>query len=514
MNQNRHCDVIIIGAGMSGLASAIRASMFDRKVILIEAHSIPGGLNSYYQRGKRELDVGLHALTNMLPEKLSSADKKKPFFKMLKQLRMSVDDFKLRYQAGSKIVYPEKSLAFTNDIEDLKNQIRANFPLEYDAFLHFLQQIESFNEVSLDHSLSRPSREVLQDYFRDEELIDMLLCPLLIYGSSWENDLEFYQFIIMFKSIYLEGFGRPHGGVRVIIDLLLKKFLEHSERTQSQILYKKRVKKILQKITSDTKDPSIEHVDREAYGVELESGEVITAAKIISTIGLIETDRLLQPNDGEKNGQDNIDQTRINFLTRDRPSIQSAEGKLSFCETIFFTDRLPRDYNIKESIIFYNKNKRYQYKNPIHAFDDQSAVLCFSNNFSSRTYFQEEFREGVMRVTFMANALECIRLREHDRDGYRALKQDIALKARSVLEDVCGEKINILYQDVFTPATIKRYTDHHKGLVYGAELKLKDGKTLVKNLFIAGTDQGFLGIVGSILSGISMTNLHVLMGDD
>ena len=43
-------DAIVIGAGMSGLAAGIRLAMFDKKVLILEKHSIPGGLNSYYQR--------------------------------------------------------------------------------------------------------------------------------------------------------------------------------------------------------------------------------------------------------------------------------------------------------------------------------------------------------------------------------------------------------------------------------------------------------------------------------
>ena len=45
-------DCIVIGAGMSGLAAGIRLAMFDKKVVILEKHSIPGGLNSYYQRKK------------------------------------------------------------------------------------------------------------------------------------------------------------------------------------------------------------------------------------------------------------------------------------------------------------------------------------------------------------------------------------------------------------------------------------------------------------------------------
>jgi len=49
-------DAIVIGAGMSGLAAGIRLAMFDKKVVILEKHSIPGGLNSYYQR--RNFDKG------------------------------------------------------------------------------------------------------------------------------------------------------------------------------------------------------------------------------------------------------------------------------------------------------------------------------------------------------------------------------------------------------------------------------------------------------------------------
>ena len=70
-----------------------------------------------------------------------------------------------------------------------------------------------------------------------------------------------------------------------------------------------------------------------------------------------------------------------------------------------------------------------------------------------------------------------------------------------------------MYQDAFTPKTIHKYTGHLNGAVYGSPCKIKDGKTPVKNLFICGTDQGFLGIIGATLSGISMANRHVLQGE-
>ena len=68
----------------------------------------------------------------------------------------------------------------------------------------------------------------------------------------------------------------------------------------------------------------------------------------------------------------------------------------------------------------------------------------------------------------------------------------------------------VVFLDSFTPKTILKYTGHLNGAVYGSPKKAKDGTTPVRNLFICGTDQGFLGIVGATLSGISMANLHIL----
>ena len=46
----------------------------------------------------------------------------------------------------------------------------------------------------------------------------------MYYGSSTEEDMDFGQFVVMFKSIFLEGFARPFEEIRGIIKLLLKHY--------------------------------------------------------------------------------------------------------------------------------------------------------------------------------------------------------------------------------------------------------------------------------------------------
>ena len=113
-----------------------------------------------------------------------------------------------------------------------------------------------------------------------------------------------------------------------------------------------------------------------------------------------------------------------------------------------------------------------------------------------------------MRITALANF---DRWRELDEEAYRLEKlrwyDRITESAVRFMPDYRGRVIDT---DMFTPTTIVRFTGHDNGAVYGAPDKQLDGTTHLKNLFICGTDQGFVGIIGSITSGIAMANLHCL----
>src|SRR5690606_32578709 len=124
-----------------------------------------------------------------------------------------------------KIVFPNVELKFSNNFELLLNEVHEKFPHEIDRFNLLIEKIRTFNELDLSLEYSS-SRSVLKEILKDELLIEMILCPLLIYGSAWEEDMDFAQFVIMFKSLYFEGFSRPEGGVRTIISLLVNKLTE------------------------------------------------------------------------------------------------------------------------------------------------------------------------------------------------------------------------------------------------------------------------------------------------
>lgn len=453
---------------MSGLAAGIRLSMYDKKVVILEKHTITGGLNSYYARGKRKFDVGLHALTNYV----EPSSRGKPFNKLMKQLRIPYEHFKLHPQNYSLIQFPDKKLKFTNDIDFLIEEVRTNFPHEIDGFLHLLAHIKHFDEVNLSNETVM-AKAVVKNFIKDESLIEMIFCPLLIYGSAWENDMDFSQFVIMFKSIFLEGFSRPSGGVRTIIDLLLKRF----EECGGELRNKSEVTRIIS-------------IHDKVSAVEINGHEIIECDNILSSMGLPETFAVLNRNSAFP------------------PRI----GNLSFTESILITDKKPVDLGVDATIIFYNNRPEYLYQRPSTLFDSESAVVCFPNNFLYGPS-GDDYEEGVLRVTNIAN-FNLWKDLLSDPGLYKESKREVFNQSLRILKN-CGLGTNntqyeILFKDIFTPTTIKRYTGHFNGAVYGSIDKTRDGTTEIGGLFICGTDQGFLGIVGSMLSGISMANLHIL----
>jgi phytoene dehydrogenase-like protein len=454
-------DVVIIGAGMSGLAAGIRLAMFDQKVCILESHSIPGGLNSYYQRGKRKFDVGLHAMTNWT----AKGSKGKPLSKLMKQLRIPYDQFQLIPQKQSSIRFPEHKLIFTNNIEDLIDEIQTSFPHQIDGFKKLIHFVERYDETNLKNTYTS-AKKIVESFINDKTLLNMIFCPLMIYGSAWEHDMDFSQFAIMFKSIFLEGLARPSGGVRTIINLLSEKL----EQQGLLVQYKSQVKKL--------------HKDEHGItGLTLTSGAKITCRKVLSSAGYRETLNLFESKQEED--------SRVTI------------GKMSFTESILILDKKPKEFGIEDAIIFANNSHDYNYRNPKKLFDSNSAVLCFPNNFMI-----DEEEEGIYRSTMMAD-YDC--WNKLDRAEYLRSKKNVLNTSIELFHQHSNTQIqNVLFSDIFTPKTVKRYTHHENGCVYGSPEKSRDGTTSVNGLYLMGTDQGFLGIVGAMLSGISMANYHCL----
>jgi phytoene dehydrogenase-like protein len=455
-------DVLIIGAGMSGLAAGIRLAYYDKRVCIIEKHYRVGGLNSFYNRGGRRFDVGLHAMTNYVPKGV----KLTPLPKLLRQLKLKREDFALCPQRVSAIKFPDRTLRFNNDLDFFVQEVVDNFPAQANNFQRLLKTIFEYDELNL-YAKPVSAREVVSSIISDPLLIDMVFCPLMFYGNAQENDIEFGQFVIMFKSIYCEGFARPQAGVRRILDVLVRKYRSCGGELRTRCAV-----------------TNIQAANGRVESILLENGEVLTADKILSSAGYVETMRLLS----------NYDPT----------GIEDKAGQLSMVEFITVLDKQPAEMGHETTIIFYNNSDRFDYRKPGELVNVSSGVICCPNNFQ----YENPLPEGMIRITNLANFDLWDILGEEE---YKAQKAAwLGTSLNEVAKLIPDFRDTIIFTDVFTPKTIRRFTGHINGAVYGTPSKIRTGRTHLDNLFICGTDQGFLGIVGAMLSGISMANLHIL----
>ena len=458
---------LVIGGGLSGLAAAIRAARFTPDVLLVEKHLRIGGLNSYFYRHGNLYETGLHAITNYA----EPSDKKAALNRLLRQLKLSRDRFTFCPQYHSEVVFAGQTcLQFSNDFELFQSQINSKFPEAADAFVKLLVFLQDFDHFAV--APFRSAKKFLLELLPSPLLVEMILCPLMYYGSSRQDDMDLAQFAIMFQAIYLEGMFRPQGTIKDFLDLLV----DHYQLLGGSVTTSCGVDKIL-------------HHNNRATGVILSTGEHIACDYILSTIGYNETMRLLENDDKPAQATD----TEL--------------PRLGFFETIYQVPEPTAAHLPKETtIIFYNDGAHFTYQKPQELVDFRSGVICFPGNFQGLT----AAKRCEIRSTHLAHYGKWQALTANPTD-YQNQKKQAAQLSGQHLESIIGSfTTNIVYENSFTPVTIERYTAKIEGAIYGSPTKIKDGNIGFTNLFLGGTDQGFLGIIGSMLSGVSIVNQHIL----
>ncbi len=456
-------DVVVIGAGLSGLAATLRLAIAGKKVCLLERHVIPGGLNSYYQIVRRKLDVGLHAMTN------DSREKSTPLMRVMRQLRMRVDELELCPQFGSRVVFPDQQLVFSNDPSMLIQSVCETFPADRDAFVKMIDNLPGDDQLSMAGPF-QSARENLRAQL-SPELSEMLLCPAMFYGCPREDDMDWNAFVILFRAVFLEGFCRPFDGIRPVI----KRLLQGIRNEGGEVFLGCGVKELI-------------HRSGRVEEILLDSGSHCQAKQVLSSVGWPETLRWC---DAPK-------------ATREAESL----ARISYMESFSFFPESPASLGWKDTITFHHNQPTFSYRCPEAPINATSGVICVPNNFH---FGAQQMLEGQLKITCPANPdfwrnLPNEEYAERKQEAYHSML-DHALK---ILNTAPSFKDNIISSDAFTPKTIERYTWHHQGAIYGSALYSKDGSTPLSNLRVCGTGHGYVGIVGSMLSGVSMANLYLL----
>ncbi len=133
-------DVIIIGAGNGGLASAATLSEKGKRVIVFEKHNIPGGCGTSFRRGRFEFEVALHQLSSM-----GTMEKPGPLREQFR--RYGIEDqiewveikelFRVNFPDGTGISLPA-------DRKKCEAHLIELFPEEKEAILGYFEAVYAF----------------------------------------------------------------------------------------------------------------------------------------------------------------------------------------------------------------------------------------------------------------------------------------------------------------------------------------------------------------------------------
>lgn len=292
-------DVIVIGAGNGGLASAATLSSNGKKVAVFEKHNIPGGCGTSFRRGRFEFEVALHQLNGMNTKE--NAGPTRLLFRKW-GIEDSIDWIPI--ETLYKVNLPDgRGVALPADKNGTVELLCKEFPQEADAIKSYVDMVWKFNEEIADFlaksakSPANPSelkkfitktgfpkiykvlakygvrstQDVLDEFFKSEEL---KLC-LSAYWCFMGMPPERFPFSILARCMYLYTVDMPYylrGGSQV----MSQGIMDSIRKNGSDVFLNCGVKRIVLE-------------NGKATGIEDEKGRIFKADKIISNISPTQT---------------------------------------------------------------------------------------------------------------------------------------------------------------------------------------------------------------------------------
>lgn len=500
-------DVIVIGSGIGGLTSAgLLAGVGDKKVLVLEKHSEPGGLTHVFRRDGASWDVGLHYIGSVEPD-----SKTRQLFDWLSygklQWNKLPDDFDC-------FIYPDFQFRVPSDPALYKARLIARFPAEAKAIKRYFRDINLCSLWAtmgfvrafvpqkiapivgvLQRLTSRKSLQTTQQYieknFRSPLLRAVLVSQWGDYGVPPANSA--FAIHAQIVKHYLNGAWYPQGGAGRIARTFEKRIESRGGAVR-----------VCQEATA------IVIEDGRAVGVKVidkrggEPREIIyRAPTIISNIGLENTFQSLLPTDGEIGGK----------TAAIRDLIERLKGNGVSAVTLYLRLKAPistlgvQGENYWINTCTDHGDLRLHSESLMKGHPSQLYVSFPSAKAGDERFHTAEIISFVLPDAFSAWQNTPKGQRGH---AYAAQKKHVAEGLLQLAEiSLPGLTQLVSYSELSTPLTMEHYTSHPRGGFYGLPATperysayLLGPTTPIAGLYISGTDAGCVGIVGALMGGV------------
>ncbi|MBI4675874.1 MAG: NAD(P)/FAD-dependent oxidoreductase [Chloroflexi bacterium] len=504
---NEKYDVIVIGAGLGGLAAAARLARLGKRVLVLEHHSVPGGYAHEFRRGKFRFDVALHALDGMAPGGWG--------YDAMKQTGIQNRLHLHRLDPFYTYRTPERDVTVHADIAQYENELIRHFPHAasgiralFDASLRaFLQT----RRLMQDRAAQRipdeliPSRygdalavmsqslaEFMAPYVDDPEVIGAFTALWGYYGLP-PSQLNAATFVMPWGSYHLTGAYYPQGGGQALSRALEAVIRENG----GTICYQQTVTKI--------------YVSNErATGVETAKGLRADADIIIANSNAPDTFMKLV-------GREHLPSAFVENLQTLTPSLACAVLYLGVER-----DLVKDGWNYHECYVSETNDPETDYAYVLRG--DWAHTPIGISNYSAADNPAPE-GSSVLSIFTLAPmdyqnqwGTGGVLDKYGKNETYLKLKRKVGetLLARAE-EFIPGLSTAIKYQETSTPLTNIRYSLNPGGAIYGFAQNVEQAyagrlahRTPIANLFLAGawTFPGG-GMSAAMLSGVEAARLAI-----
>lgn len=485
-------DVIVIGSGMSGLATASLLAQYNKKrVLLLERHWTVGGFLHSFKRKGHEWDPGFHYIGEMRDgmQTRSCMDLVTDSRVQWQQLHEEFEHF----------IFPEATFIAPSTREAHIEHLKKEFPHEADNLDVYFKDVARIHKWHSRWFYSKLWTGLASDFFsagKDRKMAEMLTQdylderfsdPLLIaiLTAQWGDfgtppGRSAFGVHARIASDFLEGGYYAIGGPQKIADTVVDIIKENGGET----LVSHPVKEILIR-------------DNKAYGVRVETRKAVKefyAPVIVSAAG--------------------IDTTFNRFVSdqyahKERDRLKTAERGMSATILFMGIKDDPRKFGFKDT-------NYWMFDRLDHSYEDET--IAFPPSIGNTTLSFASLRNPALKkhvaqlVTFSwYDDWKPFRDKPWKRRGeeYERLKEEYTENLLDFVEErIPGLRDIITFRELSTPLTMETMSGHVNGQVYGRECtpdRIKDRwsiQTSVKNLYLTGTDIVIPGVNSALMAGV------------
>lgn len=489
----KNVDVIVIGAGNGGLASAATLSMEGKKVIVFEKHNIPGGCGTSFRRGRFEFEVALHQLSSM-----GTVNKPGPLRKLFKEYGIEDEIHWIEIDSLFKVNLPSGlGVAIPADRKKAEELLIETFPEEKQQILSYFHTVYKFCSESEEFmnaskgSVEDPSslkkfmvkvgfskkyptlakyglkstQEVLDEFFKSREL---QLC-LSAYWCFMGMPPERFPFSILAKCTHIYIEDKPfylRGGSQVISQALTETIVKKS----NEVKFNCGIKKII-----------IEN--GKAVGVIDENGIEYRCKKIISNISPLHTY-------GELLEEDEIPMEAREYFKGYTVGISALTCFIGLdCspEEIGFTDSF--------NLIYDSLDANKDFMGAYNLLPEKDPIIATNYTVDDPQVSPEGTSVITAGTLKYSTEWEKLSPEQYYETKYKAANIIVDRLEKSFP----GIRDHIEEIEVATPLTHMRYLNHPGGAIYGFEQDLKSSvyffprDTFIENLNFAS---GWVNVCG------------------